>query len=411
MDYRLQHGTSARGTAQPGALDRTYEAAVPARPRLDSIDFLRGLVMVLMVLDHARDYLFGGGLNPRDVEQPLLFLTRWVTHFCAPIFVLLAGVSAYLYGTRNRSTHELARFLTTRGLWLIAMELTVVRLGWTFNLAYDFVFFQVIWAIGAAMLVLAALVYAPRWAIALFAATMIVGHHVLDGFSAERLGSAAWVWTFIHAPGELQIIAGSKWLAIYPLIPWVGVMAAGYALGPVMLRPDAVRRKTLLATGIAITIGFILLRMSNVYGDPVAWSPGTTALATLLSFVNCEKYPPSLLYLAMTLGPGLIALAMFRGASTRVSRAIVTIGRVPFLYYVAHIFILHAMAVVVSWLMLGEVAWLFEGMPLLVVPASYGLPLAGVYACWMIALLLLYPLCRWFAELKQRRRDWWLSYL
>jgi uncharacterized membrane protein len=380
-----------------------------SRPRLDGIDFLRGLVMAIMVLDHARDFFGGSSMNPRDVHDAGLFVTRWVTHFCAPIFVLLAGVSAFLYGNRGRTKSEVARFLVTRGMWLMIIEITVVRLAWTFNLSYDFVFMQVIWAIGCAMVALAALIYLPRWAIATFALTMILGHNLLDGVEPD--GSWRWLWVMAHAPGSLRPTPGIEIMAVYPLIPWVAVMAAGYALAPVFLQPEEQRRSTLLKIGFAVTIGFVVLRATNLYGDPAPWSVQDGFVPTLLSFINCEKYPPSLLYLAMTIGPGLILLGLFQNASSGLARVVVAIGRVPFLFYVAHIVLLHAMAVAVAHVTVGDIGWLFRHMPAFNKPEDYGLTLPGVYALWIVALALLFPLCRWFGALKQRRKDWWLSYL
>jgi uncharacterized membrane protein len=380
-----------------------------SRPRLDGIDFLRGLVMTIMVLDHARDFFTSSSMNPRDVHDAGLFLTRWITHFCAPIFVFLAGVSAFLYGNRGRSQSDVARFLLTRGLWLMLIEITVVRAAWTFNLAYDFVILQVIWVIGCALVVLAGLVFLPRWAIATFALTIILGHNLLDG--VEVNGSWQWLWVIAHAPGVLRPTADMEMLAIYPLIPWVAVMAAGYALAPVFLKPEEQRRRILLRVGTIVTAGFVLLRATNLYGDPTPWTIHDGFVPTLLSFINCEKYAPSLLYLAMTIGPGLILLGLFQSARTTVARAIVAIGRVPFLFYVAHIVLLHAMAVVIADLATGNVDWLFVHMPAFNKPEGYGLSLFSVYVLWLVALTLLYPICRWFGALKQRRQDWWLSYL
>ncbi|HET9447470.1 MAG TPA: heparan-alpha-glucosaminide N-acetyltransferase domain-containing protein [Steroidobacteraceae bacterium] len=380
-----------------------------SRPRLDGIDFLRGLVMAIMVLDHARDFFGGSSMNPRDVHDAGLFVTRWVTHFCAPIFVFLAGVSAFLYGNRGRTKAEVARFLLTRGLWLMIIELTVVRLAWTFNLSYDFVFMQVIWAIGCAMVALAALIYLPRWTVATFALTMIFGHNLLDGVQPD--GTWRWLWVMTHSTGTLRPTPGMEIMAIYPLIPWVAVMAAGYALAPVFLQPEEQRRRTLLKIGSAVTVGFVVLRATNLYGDPAPWSVQDGFLPTVLSFINCEKYPPSLLYLAMTIGPGLILLGLFKDASSGLARVIVAIGRVPFLFYVAHIVLLHVMAVVVAHLTVGDIGWLFRHMPAFHKPEDYGLTLPAVYALWIVALALLYPMCRWFGALKQRRKEWWLSYL
>jgi uncharacterized membrane protein len=348
-------------------------------------------------------------MNPRDVHDAGLFVTRWVTHFCAPIFVFLAGLSAFLYGNRGRTQAEVSRFLLSRGLWLMLIEITVVRFAWTFNLTYDFMFMQVIWAIGCAMVVLAGLIYLPRWAIATFALTMILGHNLLDGIEAG--GSWRWLWVMTHETGMLRPTPGIEMMAIYPLIPWVAVMAAGYALAPVFLQPEEQRRRALLRIGLAVTVGFVVLRATNLYGDPAPWTPQDGFLPTLLSFINCEKYPPSLLYLAMTIGPGLILLALFQRARSGLARGIVAIGRVPFLFYVAHIVLLHVMAVAVAQLTIGDIDWLFRHMPAFNKPDGYGLTLPGVYALWIVSLALLYPMCRWFGAIKQRRKDWWLSYL
>jgi uncharacterized membrane protein len=400
MEYRIQTLAAAEAAAAPaGAL----------RPRLDGIDFLRGLVMAIMVLDHARDFFGSSSMNPRDVHDAGLFLTRWITHFCAPNFVFLAGVSAFLFGSRGRSTGEVARFLLTRGVWLIAIEFTVVRLAFTFNLTYDFMFMQVIWAIGCAMIVLAGLIHLPRWAIATFALTMIFGHNLLDGI--EPGDSWHWLWVIAHVPGVIKPTPSLEIMAVYPLIPWVAVMAAGYALAPVFLKPEAERRRTLVKLGLLVTAGFIVLRATNLYGDPAPWAPQGGLLPTVLSFINCEKYAPSLLYLMMTIGPGLIVLGLFQSARGPLARLIVAIGRVPFLFYVAHIVVLHTMAILVAYLTVGEIGWLVRHMPVFHKPEGYGVSLPGVYALWLVALALLYPMCRWFGALKQRRKDWWLSYL
>jgi uncharacterized membrane protein len=388
----------------------TGSTAAVARTRIDSIDLLRGLVMVVMALDHTRDFFASSGLNPRDVTDPGLFLTRWITHYCAPTFIFLAGVSAYLYGARGCSAGEVSRFLFTRGFWLIVIEFTLMRLGWSFSLNTTFFVAQVIWVIGASMVVLAALVHLPRWAIATIGIGMIASHNLLDGIRAEDLGPAGWIWHLLHRPGYVDLGSGRKLFALYPLIPWVGVMAAGYALGPVFKMDQASRRSVLLRLGAMTTIGFVLLRTTNFYGDPAAWSAKGTWLATVLSFINCEKYPPSLLYLMMTLGPAMLLLAAFEQVRGRLAEWITTFGRVPFLYYVAHIYLIHLLAVIFALGAYGHAEWLLGQLPPQK-PQGYGLPLPGLYAVWLLVVILLYPLCRWFAALKQRRRDWWLSYL
>jgi uncharacterized membrane protein len=406
--------SSQQTVVAPGAvqtLDHAAAGAFPvARPRLASVDLLRGLVMVLMALDHTRDFFGTGGLNPRDVGDPALFMTRWITHFCAPVFIFLAGAAAWLYGNRGRSVGEVSRYLLTRGFWLMLIEFTVVRLAWMLSLDVSFFFTGVIWAIGASMVVLAALVHLPRWAIAAAAIAIIAGHNLLDGVRAEHFGSLGWLWMLLHQRGMNQLAPGTMFYVLYTLVPWVGVMAAGYALGPVLALDQAARRRMLVRLGLALTAGFIVLRATNLYGDPASWTVQSTWTATVLSFVNCEKYPASLLYLMMTLGPALLLLAAFGGARGWLAGWITTFGRVPFLYYVAHLFLIHLLAVVYALAVFGD-ANIIIGSRMMSKPADYGLSLPGNYAVWLLVVISLYPLCRWFAALKQRRREWWWSYL
>jgi uncharacterized membrane protein len=381
---------------------------VGTRPRLNAVDLLRGLVMALMALDHTRDIFAGSDWNPRDVTDPALFLTRWITHFCAPTFIFLAGLAAYLYGARGRSISEVSRFLVTRGLFLILLEFTVIRVGWTFSFGFDQLVAGVIWVIGASMIALAALVYLPRPAIAIVAVAIIAGHNLLDGIRADDLGSARWVWYFLHQPGLLRLGNGTSIFVLYPLLPWIGVMAAGYALGPVMQLDPEVRGRCLLRLGAAITAGFFLLRATNLYGDPAPWTMQETWSATLLSLLNCEKYPPSLLFLMMTLGPALLLLAAFENVRGRVAQWLTTFGRVPFFFYVTHLYLIHGLAVfalAISPAPSSPSGHLSPETP------AIALSLAGVYLVWLLVLILLYPLCRWFAALKQRSTEWWWSYV
>jgi uncharacterized membrane protein len=406
-----QAASPAVAGALAPAMSWIEEATLPGRVRLDSIDLLRGLVMVLMVLDHTRDFFSAGGFNPRDVNDPVLFLTRWITHFCAPVFVYLAGISAFLYGARGRTAPEVSWFLLTRGLWLVLLEVTVVRFAWTFSVFPDFVVLQVIWAIGISMTLLAGLIHLPHWAIGAIGIGMIAGHNLLDGIQAEQLGQLGWLWHVLHQPALLHPTTGVALFALYPLIPWIGVMAAGYALGPVMLLEPASRRRRLAGLGVGVTLGFVLLRAPNVYGDPAPWTLHDDISATVLSFVNNEKYPPSALYLAMTLGPALIALAAFESARGKLARFLVIFGRVPLFYYVAHLLLLHTMAVVFAAAVHGDIASLFGGVAIEAKPEGYGLGLPAAYLLWMIVVAVLYLPCRWFAEVKRRRDDAWLSYL
>ena len=390
-------------------------AAVGERTRLSSIDTLRGLVMIVMALDHTRDFFANGGFNPRDVTDTALFLTRWVTHFCAPTFIFLAGISAFLYGAQGRNnqahgTADVSRFLVTRGLWLVLIEFTVVRLGWSFDIHFSYFVAQVIFAIGVSMVALSAIVHLPRGAIAVIGLAMIAGHNALDGIKAEQLGAAAPLWHLLHQPGLFDIAPGVKFFVLYPLIPWIGVMAAGYALGPVFTQERAARVQQLFMLGAAVTLGFFVLRATNLYGDPAPWAIQDNVLATVLSFINCEKYPPSLLYLGMTLGPALMLVAAFEWFRGPVADWIATFGRVPFFYYVVHIFLLHALAIVFAWVTIGEIGFLFGPLAGRK-PTTYGMGLAGIYAVWLAVVVALYPLCRWFAGIKRRRTEWWWSYL
>ena len=401
--------TALPDTVSPGA-SATARAAAGARTRLNSIDTLRGLVMIVMALDHTRDFFANGGFNPRDVTDAALFMTRWLTHFCAPTFIFLAGISAFLYGAQGRSTQDVSRFLVTRGIWLVLIEFTVVRLGWSFDLHFNYFVAQVIFAIGVSMVALSAIVYLPRGAIAAIGLAMIAGHNALDGIKAEQLGAAAPLWHLLHQPGLFSIAPRVKFVVLYPLIPWIGVMAAGYALGPVFTQGRAARVRQLFMLGAAVTLGFVVLRATNLYGDPAPWAIQDNLLATVLSFINCEKYPPSLLYLGMTLGPALMLVAAFERVRGPVAKWIATFGRVPFFYYVVHIFLLHVLAIVFAWATIGDIGFLF-GPSAGRKPATYGLDLAGIYAVWLAVVVALYPLCRWFARIKCRRTEWWWSYL
>jgi uncharacterized membrane protein len=368
--------------------------------RIVSIDVLRGLVMALMALDHSRDFFGTSGFNPRDVTEPALFLTRWVTHLCAPTFIFLAGLSAFLHG-RGRNREELSRFLVIRGFWLILIDLTLISFGWRFELEPYRLTAGVVFVIGASMVALAALIWLPRWAIACVALIMLVGHNLVDSVRADELGGAAWAWHLLHEPGLVPLGHGVNLYVLYPLIPWIGVMAAGYLLGPVMQLETKARQRLLFRLGAAVTLGFIVLRSSNLYGDPSPWTAQQTLLSTVLSFLNCEKYPPSLLYLMMTLGPALMLLASFEQARGAFARLLATFGQVPFFYYVVHIYLIHALAVATAFAMTG----------VLTSTPTIGLGLPGIYFVWLLVLVLLYPICRWFAALNESGTGWWWSYL
>lgn len=425
------------------------------KERIYSIDFLRGVVMMLMLLDHTRDYVHHGGLfaDPTDLTTTTVpvFLTRWITHYCAPTFVFLSGVSIYLQKQYGKSNGELSRFLFTRGLWLIFLEFTVVRLGITFNLDYSFFgLMQVIWVIGVSMVVMAALIWLPLRIVGAIGVLMIVFHNLLDGFQVPPNIAFAGtpppdlsqiVWIILHQPGVLRIGDSARAFLAYPLIPWVGVMAAGYALGVIYSRDAAKRRRLLLTLGLVATVLFVAIRLANVYGDPVPWTtkavaveqessspapPGPPRPSTtnsplsdqtyvFLSFLNTTKYPPSLLFLLMTLGPALVFLGLLEGIDGNAiwQRIAITFGRVPMFFYLLQFPLAHAMGVVLSLATGKDIAYLFVNFPesVSLAPPDHGFSLPVTYAAWIAGLIILYPLCLWWGNLKRKNKHWVLSYL
>jgi uncharacterized membrane protein len=407
--------TPAAVAVAPAVPLAVNEPPVESRGRLDSVDLLRGVIMVVMALDHVRDYFTRSAhlFDPADLSRTTtgLFLTRWITHFCAPTFIFLAGASAFLYGSRpGRSRSDLARFLLSRGLWLVFIELTVVRFAWYFNLDYHFFNLQVIWAIGWSMVALSALVFLPIRVVGVLGVAMIVLHNLADGIAVQPLISAPgvlapvgvwdWVWSILHVRNAP---------VTYPLIPWIGVMAAGYAFAPLLRHEPARRRRELLQLGAALIAGFVLLRGLNLYGDASRWSMQPSATFTLLSFINTTKYPPSLLYLLMTLGPAILSLAPFERVRGPVARFFIVYGRVPFLYYVLHLYLIHALILAIAALRGEQLQGYLTFWRLM--PDSWGYGLGVAYLVWVGVVLALYPICRWFAGVKSRRRDAWLSYL
>jgi uncharacterized membrane protein len=395
----------------------------PARPRLEALDVVRGLAMVLMALDHVRVYFLATRFDPTDLSRTTagLFLTRWATHFCAPTFVFLCGTSAFLSGAR-RGRRALAGFLLARGLWLVLLELTLVHLGWFFTLSYRVIFLQVIWAIGWSMVALAPLVFLPPRVVAGIGIAVVALHNVINHLAAGLPAPLLWMWKALHEPGSLALLPGHRIISTYPVLPWFGVLAAGYGLGALLLedcaRPrlpeDRVRlRRRALALGAVLTLGFVALRVANV-GDPHPWALTGGLVRTALSFFNCCKYPPSPAFVLMTLGPALLVLGLCARAPGPLGRLLARFGRVPLFFYLVHLPLLHAIAVAVSWLRHGWSPGLLEYplfFPAGQLPAGYGFRLPVVYAIWAASLVPLYLACRWFARVKQGRRDWWLSYL
>jgi uncharacterized membrane protein len=400
--------------------------APPTRQRIDSVDLLRGLVMVIMMLDHVRDYFSAATFqfDPTNLERTTvaLFLTRWITHFCAPVFFFLAGTGAYLRRSRGGTNAELSRFLVSRGIWLIVLELTVLR----FLISADFfprgVYLgQTIWALGWSMIVLAALIHLPLGAIAAFGGVMIAIHNAFDGVKlppcnpgAPQCGATDLFAYVVHVQGLLQLRPGGPaFLAFYPLVPWVGVMALGFVFGRLYTMDSPSRRRILTRLGLGIIAFFVLLRATNLYGDPSPWSVQSRAGFTVLSFLNLTKYPPSLLYLCMTIGPAILLLAFLeRERRSTIGHALVTYGRVPLLYYVLQWVWAHGLAFVAYRLAGKPTDALFilhNNSPEQLARAGFSLGI--VYVMWIVGVFALYPLCAKFAAVKRRRNDWWLGYL
>ena len=375
------------------------------KERLDSVDLLRGLVMVIMVLDHVRDFFHGTSqrISPEDLTKTdaALFFTRWITHFCAPVFVFLAGVGISFSSLSREGNRAVSRFLITRGLWLIFLELTVMNFSFSFRVPYDILLLQVIWAIGWSMIAMAALIWLPRRILAIFAVAMILLHNTTDG-----LQIASPIWSFLHVMTFTKI-GDMPLLLAYPLIPWVGVMAAGFCLGDVIRR-----RSTLLFIGAAMTLAFFALRFLNIYGDPAPWNG-----ATAMSFFRATKYPPSLLYLLMTLGPALLLLGWLDRVRVAEFHPLRVFGRVPMFYYIVHFYLVHGLAVVLAGLQYDD--WtLLLGVPPSVsgsfppgFPRDYGYSLGTTYLIWIAVVAALYFPCRWYMQFKQRSRAAWTSYL
>jgi len=383
-----------------------------SRIRLESIDVVRGLIMIIMALDHTRDYFGIPGQNPTDLASASagLFLTRWITFFCAPVFFLLTGTGAYL-SLRRKSRGELSRFLLTRGLWLIFLDIVLARcFVYQFNIDYRVTMLLVLWALGWAMITLSALVRLPVSVATALGALLIAGHNLLDS-----VRSASPLWAILHAPGFVLNTPAHVVFVAYPLLPWIGVTAVGYGLGQIYSWDVERRRAFLLRLGLALSLAFPVIRGLNLYGDPARWTRQKTAVLTMLSFLNTTKYPPSLLFLLMTLGPTMLLLWSLDRGTPRSLRPVLLIGKVPLFYYLLHFFLIHLLAVLVCCVRYGSAHWMFESPDLANYPVSappgWGYSLPVVYLVWAFVVLAMYPLCRWFAALKERRNDAWLSYL
>jgi uncharacterized membrane protein len=369
--------------------------------------------MVLMALDHVRYFLMDVRVNPTDAATTTvpLFFTRWITHLCAPVFMVLAGVGARLSLGRGRDPGSLSRFLLTRGLWLVLLELTVARAAWQFNFDYGYSAALVLWALGWCMVALAAVVHLPdRW-ILLVGGAMVLLHNLADGVAAPGLGNLGWLWTILHEPGTITLGSGAGLFVLYPLVPWIGVMALGYAAGPIFTTEPALRDRTCVRLGLGLLAAFLILRWVNRYGDPSPWSVQSSLTRTVLAFLDTTKYPPSLLYLLMTLGPAVMFVPLFDRLQGRFADLLRVLGQVPLFFWLLHVPLIHGVAVALSLVRYGTVTpWLVRNPPV-DQPPDYGYGLPVVYFVTLAVVAVLYPVCRWFAAVKKRRRSVWLSYL
>lgn len=383
--------------------------------RLVAIDILRGLIIILMALDHTRDFWGFAGFSPTDLSQtyPALFFTRWLTHFCAPLFIFLTGVSAFLYGQQVQSKSKLRNFLLSRGLWLVIVELVIINPSWQFG--YNMVFVQVIWVIGISMIIMAGLIYLPtRW-ILLLCMPFVLFHNLLDDSAVSSLlGDSSWLWMIIHQRGGFKFSEQGLFIFVaYPLIPWFAVMAGGYVMGQYYLKPAATRQTALFALGAGFIVMFILLRASNIYGDPTSWQSGGDLTSSLLSFLNTTKYPPSLQFLLMTMGPGLILLGLLDKLSSdsKIYPAfhwLKVIGSVPLFFYIVHVPLINLAAHLYTYIRYGQAINFFNPQN---VPAAYSPSLLLAYIVWATLIAVLYYPCKRYGQIKRQSKNPLFSYL
>ncbi|QEC66755.1 DUF1624 domain-containing protein [Panacibacter ginsenosidivorans] len=386
--------------------------------RIESIDLLRGTIMIIMAIDHIRDYFHAdaGLYAPTDLSKTnvLLFFTRWITHFCAPLFMVLSGISAFIVGEKKGKKY-LSKFLFTRGLWLIFLEFTFIGFAWYFDVHFTVIDFIVIWALGISMLFLSAIIYLPFSAILLIGLVMVFGHNLLDGIHVPGDGAPSFLWAMLHEQ-QIFFYGGHTYFVGYPIIPWIGVMALGYCIGRLYSKDfDADKRKKILKQlGAGALALFVALRFSNMYGDPSPWSEQSTTVFTLLSFINVTKYPPSLLYLLVTIGPALLFLAYSENVTSWFSKQIKMIGRVAMFYYIVHLYLIHLLAMAATylcgfkWSDMILTTWINFDPKL----KGYGFSLGVVYLVWILVIVILYFLCKKYDRYKRNHPQyWWLSYL
>jgi uncharacterized membrane protein len=408
----------------PDVLTASAPPLRPVKPlktsyRIDSIDLLRGLVMIIMALDHTRDFFHKDAItdNPLNMATttPILFFTRWITHFCAPVFVFLSGTSAWFQSFR-KSKKQLSLFLIKRGVWLIFIEVVVFSFVFSFDPYYHLIGLQTLWSIGFSMILLGLIIWLPFPAILTIGLAIVLGHNSLDFYETGRMGAYPIIYSLMHHPGFYSLWDGHRLLVLYPFLPWTGLMILGYCFGKLFTRYEGAKRREILTwLGFGIILFFVALRATNLYGNPEHWSTQKNSLFTFLSFIDTHKYPPSLLFMCMTIGPAILFLAWFGDIKSGFSKIITVYGRVPFFYFVIHFFLIHLLTMI---LFLAREHSFAEGMklqpgivPQFIIPGEgYSLPV--VYLIWLCVVASLYPVCKWFSDYKMKHREkWWLSYL
>lgn len=390
------------------------DATANIRTRIASIDIVRGLIMILMTLDHVRDFLMVPGPSPLNMKTTTvaLFFTRWVTHFCAPTFVFLAGVSVFL-ASQRRSKPELRVFLMKRGLWLILSDLLIISFVFTFDPTYHILVLEVLWAIGFGMVVLALLIWLDPWKIALIGTVIFFGHNLLDYLTTQPAGAGGGTLTiFLTAAGSIIPLTATRYIVeLYPVLPWAAALLIGYGFGQLFAGsfPQKKRRKLLLFSGLFLVVLFIVLRFINVYGDPAPWSTQRNAAHTLLSFLNATKQPPSLLYFSMTLGPVLIFLSLAEKLDGRIGSICRVYGNTPYFYFILHLFFIRTLNMIL--ILTQGLPLKSQGFPLVWQAPNFGYGLGMIYVFWIFTLLVLYWPCKWYGKYKRSHTHWWLSYI
>lgn len=385
------------------------------KPRISSIDIMRGIVMVIMALDHVRDFFHADAtvFDPTDMTKtnPVLFYTRWITHFCAPTFVFLSGVSARL-GLQRKSKKELSWYLLTRGVWLIIIEQTIFRFGFSFSLQYDLLIYLVLWAIGGSMIILSGLVYLSPRIVFIIGLILIFGHNAFDGIRLAPGEAGYGIWVFIMQSGFVPPAT----VVPYALIPWCGILLAGFGAGTLYTEDfdPLQRKKILLNTGIASIALFIVIRATNAYGDIAPWAVQKNILFTIMSFMNTTKYPVSLLFTLVTLGPVLMVLSWLETSKSKTLERVSVFGRVPLFYYLGHFILIHIVALIL-YLIISGASFSELNFSLMQtlggVPRGFGYSLPWTYVAWLGTVIFMYPLCVWYDRYKRSHKSWWLSYL